>query len=711
MDMSDKICVSTNVLNIPSNFSDIMKSLLKPEKNHNQCNVSNGKDFIISPEQVQSKIKIETVKMYPKLQYDLDSDIEEQINGDDGFEDYIDKNSIRPFTKNVLSKWNGIKFLNKHELQRKIDVDSAPLAKKPRLTSLESTDEYYEYTKSVEKVCEDINQYQTLYMQKLENPDKIKEFLLEKITERMLELYKKINIVDADINYFIKNITETYTYKFYSLLKSMNINHIVSMVDYNSYDKTKTFEKFLEDEYYKLFYTLIINNNYGKQKVNLIDYIDEKWSSVNLEFFLNFTDILGKLSQLKISTKPFELLVGKKFDDEETIDKLINHINKNYIEKKSDESKIIDINKLDSNDFTKYNLHYIIKNMKSNGYLLFEKYYKSLQQRYETTNIYYVYNDLRLVKYFLNIISKNDNTNVNRYVNDILIKMRDYLFDIQSSHYNNQIYKKIKIIPTSEKYKDMNLSIFNRDLTTFKVLKYNYFTESNNILCSKYLMNMNNIEKKLGGYFDIYTSFYKTRYPDREIEFDLTESSIIVKKTFNNNTYLFHMALIQYLVLDKIMESLTGITIQQISDYYGIQTNKLGETLNSLLKIKLVKRSNEKELLKMKFCVNNDFTNENNKISIYELVKTKIKVSETPKEFLHDRNMIVLCNLINYAKKHTYFSTDTIIDDLSIKIPFKLTREYIEKAIEKAIEDEYLRAKEIHNKNGFKDIIYEYINE
>jgi hypothetical protein len=99
--------------------------------------MSEGKDFIISPEQVQSKIKIETVKLYPKLQYDLDSDIEEQINGDEKFEDYIDKNSIRPFTKNalfILFNWNGIKFLDKWELQRKININHATeLAKSMRL--------------------------------------------------------------------------------------------------------------------------------------------------------------------------------------------------------------------------------------------------------------------------------------------------------------------------------------------------------------------------------------------------------------------------------------------------------------------------------------------------------------------------------------------------------------------------------------------------
>ena len=93
------------------------------------------------------------------------------------------------------------------------------------------------------------------------------------------------------------------------------------------------------------------------------------------------------------------------------------------------------------------------------------------------------------------------------------------------------------------------------------------------------------------------------------------------------------------------------------------------------------------------------------------MVKKTTEIKASQREFIHDRNMIVFCNLVHYAKKNTYFSRDTIMEQLSYCVPFKLNDEYINKAIEKAIEDEYIKLQEIPNANGITDEIYQYSDE
>ena len=168
------------------------------------------------------------------------------------------------------------------------------------------------------------------------------------------------------------------------------------------------------------------------------------------------------------------------------------------------------------------------------------------------------------------------------------------------------------------------------------------------------------------------------------------------------------MTLIHYIVLDLIMKNESGILASLLSNNLDISLSKLTETFNSLLKIKIIKRDNNST--DIKFLLNNNFSYEKNKISISELVKIKTddKAKAAEREFVHDRNMIVLCNLINFAKKNKYFTSDTIITDLSYKVPFKLNDEYINKAIEKALSDEYIKEIKIPKGNDSYDIMYNY---
>jgi hypothetical protein len=589
------------------------------------------------------------------------------------------------------------------------------------------------------KLINEIIYYQAMYKLKLKNPDKTKKKLAKFITKYIDSLYDKINVLDADINYILKGICESYNEKFNSIIQKMNISHIIKMIDYTNQQNEETTFKILMEIYFKLFGEKILCGKYGKSNNELYEQLEENWSKINFSVLFEFSEILSKLKYNKADTSKYDLLFEKKFDDIANIQKLLEFVNKNYLTKQTVDNNLDSYTRgsetcVNSEDL-KYNFRFIIENSKSNGFLLFEQYYKNVRSRHDQLNIDILNRDLKLTKHFITVVSRIEQTNVNRYVNDMLIRIRNYLFDLQESYYNNETYKKIKIRIESEKYKEQDITKLNRELTNFKMLKYNYRDDSDNILARAHtfetpetdaknnniVTDYTNMSKNLVSYFDIYRSYYKTRYPDRELEYDLVDSTIIVKIKFNEKPYYIHMALIQYVVLDKIMQNPDGSSVQKISESLGIPLSKLNDTFNSLLKIKIVKRTstkstlqskNEQDISNIKFVLNKDFTFEKNKLSIYSLVKKeKTEEKVVDREFLHDRNMILLCNLVNYAKKNTYFTLDTIMNELSYKIPFKITQEQLNEAIKKAIEDEYIKPQEVANSNGTINIMYQYYNE
>jgi hypothetical protein len=267
-------------------------------------------------------------------------------------------------------------------------------------------------------------------------------------------------------------------------------------------------------------------------------------------------------------------------------------------------------------------------------------------------------------------------------VNEILLKIRDYIYDLEDSYNNNIGYQKITVKQESDKYKSLNLSSYNRSNTTFNIFKYSN-SYSNPI-------NKFNISSKIEPYFDIYKAYYNSRYPDREIEFDPFQSTTIVKVIFLEKSYYIHMALIQYIVLDLIFNNNEGISILKISEDTLIPLEHLQETINSLLQIKIIKRSNNTPMENLRFFINYDFSHENNKISINSLVIKDKEKNDMKKDLLHDRNTIILSNIYDYIKKNKIFSSDDMITTIQYKIPFKINQELIDSAIKTLLDKEHI---------------------
>jgi hypothetical protein len=407
---------------------------------------------------------------------------------------------------------------------------------------------------------------------------------------------------------------------------------------------------------------------------------------ITIDNFVKLTKIITKISYNDINIDSYKNFINDKFDDIELVKKLINFIKEN----------IIDINDTDMENnkyqnFTeliqKYDIRFIIDNMKSNAYLLFEEYYKYIRTRYinykgpiTTFPIKELKNDIKLVKYFMFLISVKDKTNINRYVNEIILRIKSYLYDIEDSYNNNYSYYKIKIVGSSEKYKNANLALYKRDISTFQIIKYNFAPDN--------LLTSSHISDTLKPYIDMYKSFYSARYPDRDFEVDFIKSNLITKITCLSKDYYIHLALIQYVILDIIINSVEGILAKEISAKLNIKLSLLNEAFNSLLKIKIIMRNSE-----TKFIFNNEFTYDKSKISIFGLIKKyddDDSLAKAEREFMHDRSIILLCNLVNFAKRNEPFTIDFVNEKLSTIVPFKFTKENLETALKDAIKDNYI---------------------
>jgi hypothetical protein len=272
-------------------------------------------------------------------------------------------------------------------------------------------------------------------------------------------------------------------------------------------------------------------------------------------------------------------------------------------------------------------------------------------------------------------------------------------FRSYTAYKNNMAFRQINIELKSQKYTQLDLNKLKRNICNFKILQYSNIEDS---MPEKYTIN-HNIEI----YYDIYKSYYKLRFPNRKIDFDIIKSTIISKIKFLDKLYIIHMSIIQYMVLDLIYNSNdTGISAFNISKLLNIDLLILQNTFNSLLKIQIIKRLiDETNTSNIIFKINKSCTFDNIKISISDLV-IQTKKTEKVVNYLHDRNMIMLTNIVDYAKKNKFFNSDVLFDTIGYKIPFKINRDFYNECIQEAVDKEFIKSENIDNSS---DVIYRYI--
>jgi len=553
-----------------------------------------------------------------------------------------------------------------------------------------------------------LTSYNECFKNYFDNKDYVDNFINSHIKNYIDKNYSTLNVIDADINYYIEKINLLMEKKFKNIINEIGIKHIISMCDYfNKSSNTNINQyKYSRSQYYKMLYLNIICAKYKifskTEKKTLIELFDEDWEKIKFENIIDFSNTLNKIKFLGQDTNEYINIFQNKFDNPDNLIKLINYVNnklKYNIESESvNENTIHDIEMSDeienyekesSISRSKYNFRFIVDNLKSNGYLLFEEYNKNIKNKYKKTQlIQTIKTDKRIIGYYIYLVSQKDSDTTNRKVNEILIRMKNYLEDLEESYYNNISYRKITVKQESEKYKSIDLSSHNRDNSTFTIFKYS------NQTTTQFNINGFKLNLQIEPYFDIYKSYYNSRYPDREIEFDPIQSTMIVKIVFGSKPYYIHLSLIQYIVMDKLFNSGTdGLGIKDISEKINIPLKYLQETINSLLHIKLIKRStNINSVLDMKLFINFDFEHVNNKLSISSLVQhkeTEISNNEEKREFLNDRNTIIMSNMYDYIKKNKTFTLETLYDVMSKnKIPFQIQLEQVVAGINVMLEKE-----------------------
>lgn len=564
--------------------------------------------------------------------------------------------------------------------------------------------------------------YNECFINYSSNPNKTNEFIKSQITNYVDRNYSLINVINADVNYYIERINLFVEKKFKDIIEEINLVHIISMCDYfnkknKSTESSNITNYYLHwrNEYYKIVWNKIFCGMYkvfgSTNKEALIVLLENNWNKIKFDNLIEFSNSLNKIKFLSQNVDEYIQLISNKFDEIENLTKLIDYIQKKLQYKNQNAGKDDEDNEDETNvEFSdhekdtiltksKYNYRFIIDCLKSNGYLLFEEFNKIIRTKYKKSQqIETIRTDKRIVNYFTYLVSQKDSNITNRKVNELLIGMKNYIGDIEESYYNNIAYRQITVKQESEKYKSIDLSSYNRENSTFVIFKYSNNTQSN--------VNGFTLCPQIEPYFDIYKSYYNSRYPDREVEFDPFKSTLIVKMVFNSQPYYVHLALIQYIVMDKLfgVKENTGLGIKEISTQTGVEVKNLQQTINSLLHIKLIKHSaNTSSIADMKFFINCDFTHTTNKISICSLVIPKEQELVKERELMHNRNTIILSNLYDYVKKNRTFNIDVIYNELSKNIiPFKIELEQVISAIKIMVEKEDLIELNIDNIKTYK---------
>ena len=534
-------------------------------------------------------------------------------------------------------------------------------------------------------INKNIDTYNNMFLANFKDKSKINEYISDKLLTFIKTKYSQINKTNVEINYILEQINTLVQKKFSEVILELDIKHIISLLDYNLLENTNYL--YWRNEYYKLLNSNILMEKYKpikNTKKKLIKLIEINWKQINFNNIIGLSKSLAKLNFFGQNIDNFKKMLSDKFDELENIKKFVKYINKLELNLETTTEIMSELNKLT----------FIIDSLKSNGFLLFEEFYKQLHKKKNTTNANI---NKHIIQLFINIISKKEATTVNKLVNDILLKMRDYINDIEENNECNDGFKLITINNVSEKYKTLDLKFYDRNKMTFNILK---FTHTNNT--SKF-----NLTPQIEPYFDMYNTFYRARFPDREVEYNLIESTIIIKIPFLGKNYNIHMTLLQYLVFEciynnNLTNNLINLTINYLSKTLNISKTNILLAVNSLLKVKLIKRTLDENINLIYFQINDEFTSEDEKISIAPLVFQKSENLTSTKTYLFDRDTVILANIYDYIKKNKIFYKDTMMTELQYKIPFKIKQ--IETFMQNLLDKRYI---EKINDTG-EDNIYKY---
>jgi hypothetical protein len=523
-------------------------------------------------------------------------------------------------------------------------------------------DAFIEYVSTMNKSNDvsKILEYNMVYNESLKDKTYVENYLKKKFENYQYENSKKIFIPNADINYIIEMILHIENKYFNKVLETLNIDTISNI---SSYGRNSNYLK------YKKMYLEIMYKNIFENENLLLLLLDKHWDNLKFQNLINFTILLITLNDNNVDIERFNSYISSKLNIPDTLKKIIIIFREMY--------------DTDNNSKTLYlKMKYIINNLMTDGLLLFQEFEKDIinYSIKNQLNLRKCEIDIGLITMFINIIQNKDKTASSRNVNEILLRIKSFLTDIKNNCLDNDAYTKINIAVQTDKYKDLDVKTIDRKKCIFKIFKYSVCTD-NSVTDNCVFSN------EIQMYIDIYKSYFNSRYPDRVLSFNLFSSPMIIKFKINSEIYHIHMSIMQFILLDIINKNKNGIDVFKIASMINVKLKHLESTFNSLLKIRLIKRTND-----YVFYPNNDFNYTDKKISIFNLVNTNVNIDndKVERQFVHDKNLILQCNVVNFAKKNREFTLDTLNKHLSKVIPFTIDDITLTKCLEKCINDNYL---------------------
>lgn len=498
-------------------------------------------------------------------------------------------------------------------------------------------------------------------------------FIQNKITCFINNILNSDN--EADVNKIIKNFEYLTSLRLNEVYEKIGIKEICDLdKSKNNSEKRKMYNKYL--------YEIIINEKRKNQNnKNFIEYFQINILKSNIPSLIILTTILKRIEKYnkKNDINNENILTIKKtaselFDDDKYINNFIQYINNEY---KNDEYDCQD-------SIKKKDIRQLILNMKSCGYLFFNKYLQSLYGKYlHKIDILEIEQNRKFVNYLI-FTMRDSEEKVSIIVNKLLLLMKDYLDDIEDCYYNLLNYNKIDIKLSSDKYTKEDVNKLKRSCVNFNITKLLPKNDKNIYEC--------NIPKEIAIYNDILKSYYNARYLDRIMKIDHLESFVKIRMQFDK-TYIFEMNFLQYTILKLIFEN-DGVTINEIINNSKVNKEFIEKIINGFLKLQLIKRTNN-NIDKTIFIINNDFCHEKTRLNIIHKIN---KITTMDDQYLFKKDKVIYCNIIDMLKKTLKIhSFEEICQNLNKRVPFKFTEDEVHTEITKGINIEDIKKLEENN--------------
>jgi hypothetical protein len=243
---------------------------------------------------------------------------------------------------------------------------------------------------------------------------------------------------------------------------------------------------------------------------------------------------------------------------------------------------------------------------------------------------------------------------------DIYIKMKNQINDFKLNPQHNKYFVNLKVGGNSEKYKNIDITKYDRKKVTVNVCR-SYDWDYENFSYTNY-----NLPLELSIYTDIFGAYYKDRFNERQLGWDY-DKCIGVIEFDTDKHYNVKMNLLQMAVFYSLNNS--AKSPNEISIEMKINLADLTPILNSLLISKLVYRELNSEATNpdVKFYINDKFAFVDSNISVVSAYEKLKKMHKSEPVLNSNLPSITLIRAKILAKViiEKSVSKDKVIDDIN----------------------------------------------